>query len=123
MRTMPPAATPRPRLERRERRVMSAIAGFADRFKGQFQGSLSLVRTRLFGANNEKLDSLMDRFYKLIRQLRSGVLAPVVGGVGVLILMVVWVYFAKVNALKKDLSNSFAALHELMLIRAAYDTE
>ena len=102
---------------------MSAIASFSDRFKGQFQGGLNVVRTRLFGTNNEKLDFLMDSFYKLTAEQRTGVLAVIVGAIGMFVLSAVWLYFSQVASLKKDLSNSFGALHELQAMRVSFETE
>lgn len=102
---------------------MSAIATFTDKFKGQLQGNLSRVRSRMFGANNEKLDFLMDSFYKLSPGQRSGVLGGIVGGIGLFVLMAVGLYFSQVGRLKDDLSNSFAALHELQTLRGNYETE
>jgi hypothetical protein len=84
---------------------------------------LNTLRARLFGANNEKLDFFMDSFYKLTPQQRNGVLAGIVGSIGFFVLLVVWFYFMQVAALKRDLSNSFAALHELQSLRTAYETE
>lgn len=102
---------------------MSAIAAFSDRFKGQFQTSVSVVRKRLFGANNERLDFFMDSFYKLSPNHRTGVLAGIVAFIGLLVLLAVLLYFSQVNRLKTDLNDSFAALHELQALRASYETE
>lgn len=102
---------------------MSAIAGISDKFKGQLQGSLGRVRSRLFGANNEKLDFWMDSFYKLSPGQRTGVLAGMVGAIAGFVLVAVALYFSQVNRLKADLSNSFGALHELQSLKAAYEQE
>lgn len=102
---------------------MSAIAAFTDRFKGQASGVLNVVRMRLFGANNEKLDFLMDSFYKLSPSQRTGVLAGFIAAVGVFVLSAIGLYFSQVSALKQDLSNSFAALHELQSLKGQYDQE
>lgn len=102
---------------------MSAIASFSDRFRGQLLGSLTIVRKRLFGTNNEKLDFLMDSFYKLSPPQRTGVLAGIVGVIGLFVLSAVVLYFSQVSRLKSDLSNSFASLHELQALKSAYDVE
>lgn len=102
---------------------MSAVTVVADRFKGQIQTSLNAVRRRLFGANNEKLDFFMDSFYKLSPNQRTGVLAGIVGCIALMVLGAVGLYFMQVNRLKSDLSDSFAALHELKALRTAYDQE
>ena len=102
---------------------MSVVATFADRFKGQFSGSLNVLRRRLFGANNEKLDFFMDSFYKLSPNQRSGVLAGVVGIIALFVFGAVGLYFAQVSRLKNDLAGSFAALHELQSMRSSYEQE
>lgn len=102
---------------------MSAITAVSDRFKGQFQGGINLVRSRLFGVNNEKLDFIMDSFYKLSPEQRTGVLAGIVVAIALFVLSAVGLYFSQVDGLKKDLSNSFAALHELQMLRSVYETE
>lgn len=102
---------------------MSAIVAFTDRFKGQFQGGLNVIRTRLLGANNEKLDFVMDSFNKLAPQQRTYVLAGIVAGIAAFVLLAIVLYFTQVNALRNDLSSSFAALHELQGLRSAYETE
>ncbi len=102
---------------------MSIVATFSDRFKGQFQPGLTALRKRLFGANNEKLDFIMDSFYKLSANQRTAVLAGVVGGIAVLILMAVGLYFSQVNRLRNDLSGSFVALHELQAMKSNYEQE
>ena len=102
---------------------MNVLSGFLDKFGGRLQSSVSVFRRRLFGANNEKLDFLMDSFYKLNPNQRTGVLAVVVAMIGVFVVGAFALYFSQVNRLKEDLSNSFAALHELQALKAAYDIE
>jgi hypothetical protein len=102
---------------------MNVLTGFFDKIGGRLQGTVNVFRRRLFGANNEKLDFLMDSFYKLNPNQRTGVLAGVVALIGVFVLGAFALYFSQVNRLKDDLSNSFAALHELQALKAAYDIE
>lgn len=102
---------------------MSALTLVGDRFKGQFSSSLNVVRRRLLGANNEKLDFFMDSFYKLSPNQRSGVLAGFVGIIGLFVLGAVGLYFSQVNRLKTDLNDSFAALHELQSMKSSYEQE
>lgn len=102
---------------------MSAVAAFADRFKGQFQSSFNAIRKRIFGANNERLDFFMDSFYKLPPNHQAGVLAGIVAGIGLIVLLAVALYFSQVNRLKSELNDSFAALHELQSLKASYEVE
>ncbi|MCX6105089.1 MAG: hypothetical protein NTY08_04565 [Proteobacteria bacterium] len=102
---------------------MSVVATFADRLKGQIQVNLKVAQKRLFGVNNEKLDFLMDSFYKLSSNQRTAALAGSIGVVFLLVVMVFGLYFSLVSHLKNDLSSSFAALHELQSKKAMYEQE
>lgn len=102
---------------------MSVVTTFTDQFKGQVFASLNSLRRRLLGANNEKLDFVMDSFYKLSPNQRTGVLAGVVGTVALFVFGAIGLYFSQVSRLKQDLSGSFAALHELRSLRSNYEQE
>lgn len=102
---------------------MSAIASFSDKIRGQINTGFVFLRRRIFGANNEKLDFVMDSFYKLSSPQRAAVLTGAVGAIGLFVLSAVLLYFSQVSRLKSDLSNSFASLHDLHALKAAYDSE
>lgn len=102
---------------------MSAIATIADQLKGQLSSVTTLVRRRLFGANNERLDFFMDSFYKLSPNQRAGVLGGLVAIVALFVLSAVILYFAQVQQLRQDLNGSFAALHELQGLKYNYEME
>lgn len=102
---------------------MSVVAAFTDKFKGQFQGQINSIRKRLFGANNETLDFFMDSFYKLPPSQRTGVLAGMVSVIALFVLGAVVLYISQVNSLKRDLAQSFAALHDLHSMRLDYEQE
>jgi len=102
---------------------MSVVTAFTDRFRGQFLTGFKLIRKRMLGANNERLDFLMDSFYKLSPNQRTGVLAGMVGVICLFVLGAVGLYISQVNALKRELSGSFAALHELQSMKGSYEQE
>lgn len=102
---------------------MTTIAVFTDQVKGFMQERISFVRTRLLGANNERLDFLMDSFYKLNPPQRTAVLAGMIGGIAFFVVIAFGFYFAQINGLKKELSNSFAALHELQALKDSYELQ
>jgi hypothetical protein len=102
---------------------MNAIATVTDRFKGTVHVGLNVIRTRLFGANNEKLDFFMDSFYKLTPPQRTAALAGFVAAIAFCVLLAVLLYFAQANRLKADLNSSFAALHELDSLKLNYQNE
>lgn len=99
---------------------MSALTGFVDQLRGQFQSGANVVRSRIFGINNERLDFLMDSFYKLEPPQRTLVFSGIVGAVGLFVFGAVMLYFAQVNRLRTDLNESFAALHELRELRGEF---
>lgn len=82
-----------------------------------------LIKTRLFGANNERLDFIMDSFYKLTPPQRNGVFAIGIGAIGMFILSAFALYFAQVRSLESELSQSVAALQELRKIKVSDQAE
>jgi len=102
---------------------VSALANISDQIRGQLQSGVSKIRSQLFGANNERLDFLMDSFYKLSAPQQSAVFAGLVGVVGFFVLLALGLYFSQVAGLKNDLNQSFAALHELEALKAEYQRE
>lgn len=102
---------------------MSTFATLVDKFVGQFSGSITQVKRRLFGANNERLDFFMDSFYKLSPNQRTAALGGVVAVIGLFVLGAVALYFAQVQKLRRDLNDSFAALHELQGLKYTYEIE
>jgi hypothetical protein len=102
---------------------MSGIAGAFDSFKGWIDTGSNLIRRRIFGANNERLDFFMDSFYKLSPNQRTAALGGVVGVIGLFVLGAVALYFAQVRKLRSDLNEGFAALHELQDLKYEFDVE
>lgn len=86
------------------------------------------VKQLIFGRNNEKLDFLMDSFYKLSPQQQSFVLVGGGAFIATFLIVAVSLYFTAVSGLERDLNRGFAALHELkskneeyQQINAAFD--
>lgn len=77
------------------------------------EGTFKSLRTKIFGANNERLDFLLDSFYKLSPGQRSAAIASGVVAVCGFILAAVILYFAQAQALESELGNSIAALQEV----------
>lgn len=94
-----------------------------DRLSSQLQGLTKVVRSKIFGANNERLDLLMDSFYGLSDQQRMGVfIASGLGGL-VLVAAILFGYFSRVEALDSELSASFNAIHDLRRQKNIYEQE
>lgn len=102
---------------------MSGFASFQENIKGRWDSFVLDVRKRTLGANNERLDLLVDSFYKLEPQQRT---AAIAGGVAVLafvVLSFVGLYFAQVNSLNRELNKRFDALYELRELKRDYQNE
>jgi chaperonin cofactor prefoldin len=102
---------------------MNELKQYLEQLKERVNLLLEQLRARVFGANNERLDFLMDSFYKLEPKERIGVLAGIAGAIGFVIIVAFAIYFSQVNRLKAELNDSFAALHELQELKADYSIE
>jgi hypothetical protein len=102
---------------------LSALSNFGDQIRGQVLTGVGIVRSRLFGANNERLDFLMDSFYKLSAPQQSAVFAGLVGIVTLFVLSALVLYFSQVAGLNRELSMSLAARHELEALRGDFARE
>ncbi|MEY4632022.1 MAG: hypothetical protein RIQ81_2142 [Pseudomonadota bacterium] len=102
---------------------MNELKQLFEQLKERVNTLLERLRMQAFGANNERLDFLMDSFYKLEPAQRVGVLAAVAGSIAFVIVVAFAIYISRVNALKADLNNAFAALHELQELKAEYAVE
>jgi hypothetical protein len=88
---------------------------------------INKIRTQLkravFGANNEKIDFLMDSFYKLNPQQRSGFILGAGAGALLFVLIVFWAYFASIASLESQLNDGFAALYRLQNLKREHQIE
>ncbi|MBP6218113.1 MAG: hypothetical protein KA436_05970 [Oligoflexales bacterium] len=71
------------------------------------------IKSKILGHNNERLDFLLDSFYKLSAAQRNASIGVGVGVLTLFVLASVSLYFSRVSALEKGLSDSFLALKEL----------
>ncbi|MFK7823046.1 MAG: hypothetical protein AB8G05_02750 [Oligoflexales bacterium] len=88
---------------------MSAITDIKERLDSY----LKIIKEKILGVNNERLEFVMDSFYKLDPGYRNGLLAIIVGFISTFILAAVFIYFYQVKALKDELNLTFNALNEL----------
>ncbi len=102
---------------------MSAISDVKDQFQSLVSRVIFQVRRSLFGMNNERIDFLMDSFYKLSPQQQTGMLAGVAGSLLVFVLGAFTIYFSRINALEDELNTSFDALQEVRTLSANYEQE
>ena len=88
-----------------------------------FAPLIDKLKRRILGANNERIDFLMDSFYKLSPQQQTGVIIGMGASLGVLIVFVFGVYFIRVSALESDLERGFIAIQELRVQASRYKAE
>lgn len=94
-----------------------------DKVKGSVLPALDLLKRRTLGANNERLDFVMDSFYKLSANQQTGVLAGVAGLVGLLVIGIFAIYFSRISALEAELNNGYEALQDLRILAEEYRQE
>ena len=102
---------------------MSAIQDVKDQFQSLVSRVIFQVRRSLFGMNNERIDFMMDSFYKLSPKHQTGLLAGVAGLLLVFVLGAFTIYFSRINALEDELNTSFDALQEVRTLNVSYDQE
>ncbi len=103
--------------------MSNSVNALKDKVSGYFTFGLDAVRKKILGNNNERLDFLMDSFYKLPPKHQTGVLLGAIGGLGLFVLGAVGIYFARIHALEDELNASFLALQELRTLSNDYDME
>jgi len=102
---------------------MSGVNAIVDQMRGQLQSVANIVRIRVLGANNERLDFLMDSFYKLSPPQRTAAFSGLIAVVGFFVFGAVILYFSQVSRLRSELNESFDALHEMQTLKTEYQNE
>jgi len=102
---------------------MGFLDTILDRIRKTFRSAIKLVRSKVFGSNNERLDFIMDSFNKLPPQHQSAVLVGVGGVIFLFVVGAALLYISRVNALSSELDDSFSAYHELRSLKAEFQTE
>lgn len=102
---------------------MSALQSVRDSIQSLVGRVVDQVRRSLFGANNERIDFVMDSFYKLSPQHQTGVMAGAAGILLVFVLGAFTIYYTRINALEDELNASFDALTEVRNLTSTYDQE
>ena len=102
---------------------MSALQNFGEQISSTISRVADYLRKYILGPNNERLDFVMDSFYKLSPNQQTGMLAGVLGALLLFVFGAFGLYFSQVNALERDLNNSFESLQELRSLAQSYDFE
>ena len=91
--------------------------------KGRFETLSKTAAEKVLGVNNERLDFVMDSFYKLDHGARNGVLAGIISLVVGFVTLAVFIYYMQVSALQSELNTTFNALSELKSLKAEESLE
>ncbi len=102
---------------------MSALQSIRDSIQSLVGRVVDQIRRSLFGANNERIDFVMDSFYKLSPEHQTGVLGGVAGLLLVFVLGAFTIYYTRINALEDELNASFDALTEVRSLSMTYEQE
>lgn len=102
---------------------MSALQSIRDAIQSLVSRAVDGIRRSLFGANNERIDFIMDSFYKLSPENQTGVLGGVAGFLLIFVLGSFTIYFSRINALEDELNASFDALTEVRSLSNIYEQE
>lgn len=102
---------------------MSALQNIRDQVQSNISRVVEQVRRSIFGVNNERIDFLMDSFYKLSPQHQTAAMAGAAGVLLVFVLGAFIVYFSRISALEDELNASFDALQEVRNLSSNYDQE
>ena len=102
---------------------MSALSQIIDPIKSLWHSLRERLRSTLLGANNERLDFLIDSFHKLQPSQQKVVIG---GGIvliaGVLVVTLLG-YFSRVHSLRQDLASSIGAVRDISNFSAELSAE
>lgn len=102
---------------------MSALQSVRESVQSLASRVIEQGRKSIFGANNERIDFVMDSFYKLSPQHQTGVLAGVAGALVLFVFGSFTIYYTRINALEDELNSSFDALAEIRALNLTYEQE
>lgn len=102
---------------------MSALEDIKEKINSKISEVSAELRKRVFGANNENLDLLVDSFYKLEPQQRNAVIAGGIAGLVLVVFGFLALYFTQLSSLNRELNKRFDALYEIRDLKADYQRE
>lgn len=103
--------------------MSSVVTEASERLKSYFRPAMEVARRRIFGDNNERIDFLIDSFYKLTPEYQTAALAAALGSAALFLMMVFGIYFARIHTLENELNQGFQALQEVRVLGAQYKKE
>lgn len=99
---------------------MSAFEDIQEKIKSSWANITAELRKKVFGANNENIDLLVDTFYKLEPPQRNAVIGGGIALLGLVVFAFLALYFSQISALNRDLNRRFDALYEIKELKADY---
>ena len=99
---------------------MSVITDFTSQISSSAGSLFQQFKQRVLGENNERLDFIMDSFYKLSPQQQTGAILGSFSVVGLVVLGAILFYFSRINNLESQLNQGFDSLHRLRVLSAQY---
>ena len=99
------------------------MSEFGEQLEQKMSAVWKTIRLKVFGQNNERIDFVLDSFYKLSPGQRNGAVALGIGSLVVFVVGAISLYFSQVGALERNLSDSFGALRELKKYKVEYQME
>lgn len=102
---------------------MESISGITDKFRGMVGDINMRIKRAIYGDNNERLDFIMDSFYKLSPDQKNMVLIGAVAIIFFLIMGIVGIYIVQIGSLGEELNNSLTAYKSLELKSQQYNTK
>ena len=95
--------------------------------KEQILGKLAMLwnmaKRRLLGSNNERLDFIMDSFYKLSPNAQNFALIGVGSSVALIVIIIFSIYFSQIRVLERELSEGFDAMQQIRTLSSDYNAE
>ena len=102
---------------------MAQLDAVMSQIRGQWDNVVKEVQAKILGANNERLDLIMDTFNRLNQQQRTMTLAGAGALIFLAISLAVLLYLTSVRSLQQDLEDSFAAIQELDTRKKDFQSE
>lgn len=94
-----------------------------DKIKDALRPTLDSVRRAILGPNNERIDFIMDSFYKLSSKQQIGALIALAVGILVVIGGVFIIYLSRISALETELDVGYKTIQNLRVMAVEYNNE
>lgn len=94
------------------------LSDLKDKFYQALRDGTQTIRQKIFGANNEHIDFVLDSFYKLDPPQRNAVVGVIVGVIVAFVIGAFSLYYVQVNALQEELNDVFLALNKVKVLKA-----